>query len=164
MDLEGGRSHIIDMVFVICLMFLFIFSALSVITIGANIYQKNVTAVDDNYHKRTACAYITEKVRQSDVKGGIFIKKIFDQNALVLQNEEDGILYNTYIYDYEGNLMELFAMDELKDLYPQTGQKILELTKFDIEYVGDDTLSVYVILKDGTEESFLVKTKSVSEE
>ncbi|WP_026654156.1 DUF4860 domain-containing protein [Butyrivibrio sp. AE3003] len=164
MDFEGTRSHIIDMVFVICLMFLFIFSALSVITIGANIYQKNVTAVDDNYHKRTACAYITEKVRQSDVNGGIFIKKIFDQNALVLQNEEDGILYNTYIYDYEGNLMELFAMDELKDLYPQTGQKILELTKFDIEYVGDDTLSVYVILKDGTEESFLVKTKSVSEE
>lgn len=164
MDFEGTRSHIIDMVFVICLMFLFIFSALSVITIGANIYQKNVTAVDDNYHKRTACAYITEKVRQSDVNGGIFIKKIFDQNALVLQNEEDGILYNTYIYDYEGNLMELFAMDELKDLYPQTGQKILELTKFDIEYVGDDTLFVYVILKDGTEESFLVKTKSVSEE
>ena len=164
MDFEGARSHIIDMVFVICLMFLFIFSALSVITIGANIYQKNVTAVDDNYHKRTACAYITEKVRQSDVKGRIFIKKIFDQNALVLQNEEDGILYDTYIYDYEGNLMELFAMDELKDLYPQTGQKILELTKFDIEYVGDDTLSVYVILKDGTEESFLVKTKSVSEE
>ena len=164
MDFEGTRSHIIDMVFVICLMFLFIFSALSVITIGANIYQKNVTAVDDNYHKRTACAYITEKVRQSDVKGRIFIKKIFDQNALVLQNEEDGILYDTYIYDYEGNLMELFAMDELKDLYPQTGQKILELTKFDIEYVGDDTLSVYVILKDGTEESFLVKTKSVSEE
>ena len=164
MDLEGARSHIIDMVFVICLMFLFIFSALSVITIGAEIYQKNVTAVDDNYHKRTACAYITEKVRQSDVNGGITIKKIFDQNALVLQSEENGILYNTYIYDYEGNLMELFAMDQLKDLFPQTGQKILELNKFDVEYVGADTLSVYVLLKDGTEESFLVKTKSVSEE
>ena len=60
--------------------------------------------------------------------------------------------------------MELFAMDQLKDLFPQTGQKILELNKFDVEYVGADTLSVYVLLKDGTEESFLVKTKSVSEE
>lgn len=164
MDLEGARSHIIDMVFVICLMFLFIFSALSVITIGAEIYQKNVTAVDDNYHKRTACAYITEKVRQSDAKGGISVKKIFDQDALVLQSEENGILYNTYIYDYDGNLMELFAMDKLKGLYPQTGQKILEISRFDIKCVGTDTLSVYVVLKDGTEESFYVKTKSVSEE
>ncbi len=164
MDLEGARSHIIDMVFVICLMFLFIFSALTVITIGADIYQKNVVAVDENYYKRTACAYITEKIRQSDVNGGIFVKKIFDQDALVLQSEENGILYDTYIYDYEGNLMELFAMDELKDLYPKSGQKILELTKFDVKYVGPTTLSVDVILKDGTEESFLVTTKSVSEE
>jgi len=164
MDLEGTRSHIIDMVFVICLMFLFIFSALCVITIGAEIYQKNVTSVDDNYSKRTACAYITEKVRQSDENGGISVKKIFDQNALVLQSNEDGILYNTYIYDYEGSLMELFAMDELKSLYPQSGQKILELTEFDVSYVGPNTLSVEVILKDGTEESFLITTKSVSEE
>ena len=83
------------MVFVICLMFLFIFSALTVITIGADIYQKNVVAVDENYYKRTACAYITEKIRQSDVNGGIFVKKIFDQDALVLQSEENGILYDT---------------------------------------------------------------------
>ncbi len=60
--------------------------------------------------------------------------------------------------------MELFAMDKLKDLYPQTGQKILEISRFDIKCVGTDTLSVYVVLKDGTEESFYVKTKSVSEE
>ena len=71
MDLEGTRSHIVDMVFVICLMFLFIFSALSVITIGAEIYQKNVTAVDDNYHKRSCNKFINRIYR---IGGNIFYK------------------------------------------------------------------------------------------
>ena len=164
MELEGKRNYIVDMVFVICLMLLFVFSALSVITIGADIYQKNVGSVAGNYSKRIACAYITEKVRQSDANGGIFIKHVFDQDALVLQSNVNDVLYNTYIYSYEGNLMELFAMDELKDLYPQSGQKILEISNFSIEDIGNDMFSVDIILDDGTEESFYIKTKSVSEE
>ncbi|MBO4458137.1 MAG: DUF4860 domain-containing protein [Butyrivibrio sp.] len=160
MELEGKRSYIVDMVFVICLMLLFVFSALSVITIGADVYQKNVGSVAGNYSKRIACAYITEKIRQSDANGGIYVENVFDQNTIVLQSDVNGVLYNTYIYAYEGNLMELYAMDELKDLYPQSGQKILELNYYNVEDIGNNTLSVNVTLDDGTEESFFVKTRS----
>lgn len=154
------KSHVIDAVFILCLMFLFVLSALAVITIGANIYKKNVSAMSDNYSRRIACAYVTEKVRQADDQGRIYVEDIFDQHALVLQDEIDGALYNTYIYSYDGYLMELYARADLKDIYPQSGQKILEITSFNVDYVSDSLLSVNLILKDGEDESMFIARKS----
>lgn len=154
------KSHVIDAVFILCLMFLFVLSALSVITIGANIYKKNVSAMSHNYSHRIACAYVTEKVRQADNQGRVYVVDIFDQNALVLQDEIDGVLYNTYIYSYGGYLMELYARADLKDIYPQSGQKILEITSFNVDYVSDSLLSVDLILKDGEDESMFIARRS----
>ena len=154
------KSHVIDAVFILCLMFLFVLSALAVITIGANIYKKNVSAMSDNYSHRIASAYVTEKVRQADNQGRVYVKDLFDQHALVLQDEIDGVLYNTYIYSYDGYLMELYARADLKDIYPQSGQKILEITSFNVDYVSDSLLSVNLILKDGEDESMFIAKRS----
>ncbi|MBE5840466.1 MAG: DUF4860 domain-containing protein [Butyrivibrio sp.] len=154
------KSHVIDAVFILCLMFLFVLSALAVITIGANIYKKNVSAMSDNYSHRIASAYVTEKVRQADNQGRVYVEDLFDQHALVLQDEIDGVLYNTYIYSYDGYLMELYARADLKDIYPQSGQKILEITSFNVDYVSDSLLSVNLILKDGDDESMFIARRS----
>ncbi len=154
------KSHVIDAVFILCLMFLFVLSALAVITIGANIYKKNVSAMSDNYSHRIASAYVTEKVRQADNQGRVYVEDLFDQHALVLQDEIDGVLYNTYIYSYDGYLMELYARADLKDIYPQSGQKILEITSFNVGYVSDSLLSVDLILKDGEDESMFIARRS----
>lgn len=154
------KSHVIDAVFILCLMFLFVLSALAVITIGANIYKKNVSTMSDNYSHRIASAYVTEKVRQADNQGRVYVEDLFDQHALVLQDEIDGVLYNTYIYSYDGYLMELYARADLKDIYPQSGQKILEITSFNVDYVSDSLLSVDLILKDGEDESMFIARRS----
>ena len=154
------KSHVIDAVFILCLMFLFVLSALAVITIGANIYKKNVSAMSDNYSHRIASAYVTEKVRQADNQGRVYVKDLFEGHALVLQDEIDGVLYNTYIYSYDGYLMELYARADLKDIYPQSGQKILEITSFNVDYVSDSLLSVNLILKDGEDESMFIAKRS----
>lgn len=154
------KSHVIDAVFILCLMFLFVLSALAVITIGANIYKKNVSAMSDNYSHRIASAYVTEKVRQADNQGRVYVKDLFEGHALVLQDEIDGVLYNTYIYSYDGYLMELYARADLKDIYPQSGQKILEITSFNVDYVSDSLLSVDLILKDGEDESMFIARRS----
>ncbi len=127
---EQKKGHTIDTVFVICLLLLFVLSSLSVIAIGASIYKKNVAAMADNSSHRIACAYITEKVRQSDNEGNVYVKEIFGENALVLSKDIDGVTYNTYIYDYDGNLMELFARADLDNFYPQSGQKIPKIGSF----------------------------------
>ena len=160
MNPESNKKHIIDTVFVICLMLLFLLSALTVIAIGANIYKKNVAQIGDNYAQRVSIAYVTEKVRQSDINGDVFVEELFGQNVLVFQQEIDNILYNTYIYGYDGYLMELFARNDLDNFYPQTGQKILEINSFDIETVYPGLLKATITEVDGLEETVYISVHS----
>ena len=160
MNPRTSKKHVIDTVFVICLMLLFLLSALTIIAIGASIYKKNVAQTNDNYAQRVSIAYVTEKVRQSDVSGSIFVRELFGQNVLVFQQEVNGDLYNTYIYCHEGYLMELFARDDLESFYPQTGQKILKINSFMIEKASDDLLRATITEEDGIEETVYISIPS----
>ncbi len=155
-------KHVIDSVFVICLMLLFVLCALSVIAIGASIYQKNVSAMASNNSHRIASAYITEKVRQSDINGTVRVKELFGESVLAMSKEVNGELYTTYIYDYDGQLMELMARDSLEVVYPQSGQKIMDIKSLEIEEVSDRMFSIEIVLEDGTED-FLYITKRSTE-
>ncbi len=163
MELESRKSHVIDTVFVICLTLLFMLSALTVIAIGAGIYKKNVQQTSENYAQRISFAYITEKVRQADQNGLVFVKELFNQEVLVLQEVINGDLYDTYIYEHDGYLMELFARDDLKNFYPQSGQKIYKLNSFEIHQVSDHLLKATVTAEDGDEESVYIAIRSESE-
>ncbi len=161
MELNKNKHHMIDSVFVICLMLLFVLSALSVIAIGASIYKKNVALMADNNSHRIACAYVTEKIRQSDNKGAVYVKEIFGENALVMSEEINGTLYNTYIYDYEGNLCELYARDDLGTFYPQSGQKILQVASFEIKEISDRLISISIVLEDGSSDNLYIAKRSM---
>ena len=150
----------IDSVFVISLMLLFVICALSVIALGAGVYKKNVANMAQNNDRRIATAYITEKVRQGDEGGAIFCKEIFGTNALVIQHEVNGALYDTYIYEYNGSLMELFARDDLGVFYPQSGQKILDISSLQIEEVCDNLFDITITLDDGTTDNLFVAKRS----
>jgi len=155
-------KHMIDSVFVICLMLLFVLCALSVIAIGATIYQKNVSSMANNNSHRIASAYITEKIRQSDINGSVRTRDLFGEKVLVMSKEINGELYNTYIYDFDGKLMELMARNDLNVVYPQSGQKIMEVKSFDIEEISEKMFKIEVVLEDGTED-FLYITKRSTE-
>ncbi len=163
MELESRKSHVIDTLFVICLMLLFMLSALTVIAIGAGIYKKNVQQTSENYAQRISFAYITEKVRQADQNGSVFVRDLFNQEVLVLQEEISGSLYNTYIYDHDGYLMELFARDDLDNFYPQSGQKIYKLNSFEIIQVSPHLLKATITSEDGGEESVYISVRSEAE-
>ncbi|MBQ3796325.1 MAG: DUF4860 domain-containing protein [Butyrivibrio sp.] len=160
---EKSGKHIIDGVFVICLMLLFLISALTVIAIGASIYKKNVETTGENYSQRVSFAYVTEKVRQADQKGLVFVDQRFGENALILQQKVGETLYDTIIYDYEGYLCELFVRDDLGTVYPNSGQKILQVGSFDIEEITDGLLSATITDKDGCVDSVYIAVKSRNE-
>ena len=160
MDTEYKSKHTIDTVFVICLTLLFLLSALSVIAIGASIYQKNVTMMASNSSQRIATSYISEKVRQNDINGAVYVDELFGKNALVMAKEVNGSIYNTYIYEYDGQLMELFARSDLGTVYPQSGQKIMDVRSFDIKDVSDGLFDVRLVLEDGLEEQIYISKRS----
>ena len=88
MNQQNKNRHMIDSVFVISLMLLFLLCALSVIALGAGVYKKNVANMAENNDRRIATAYITEKVRQGDQNGAVLCRQVFGANALVIQQEQ----------------------------------------------------------------------------
>lgn len=143
--LEKQQRHIIDIFFVIALFCLFALSAIFLISIGADIYGKTVTNMEDNFNTRTALAYVTEKVRQSDKNGQISVGQLGELPALVITDASTGSTYQTYLYACEGHLKELMCKSDLI-LGPEAGQDILSITDFTLAPVNDHLLKCTISL------------------
>ena len=61
MDLKNARKHSTDILFVLLLFLVFTSSALSVILLGAKVYQNTASRMESNYTVRTALAYVRKK-------------------------------------------------------------------------------------------------------
>ena len=103
-----------------------LFLMLSVLTAmrTAACYKK-VLDRSDRMDRSTALTYITEKVRQNDTAGALRIGTIGDCQALVIC-QGDEILYDTYIYCYDGSLRELMIKRELTPA-PEMGRSLLPM-------------------------------------
>ena len=144
--LEKQQRHIIDIFFVIALFCLFALSAIFLISIGADIYGKTVTNMEDNFNTRTALAYITEKGRQSE-------GQLEDLPALVITEASTGSSYQTYLYAYEGHLKQLMCKSDLI-LGPEAGQDILSVSDFTLAPVNDNLLKCTISLS--SKESYVL--------
>lgn len=136
---QKQTRHIIDVLFVIGLFSIFALSAVFLITIGANIYRKTVTHMDENFNTRTSLAYITEKIRQADRTDGVSLGSLEGHPALILHSMSNGMTYDTYIYEKDGMLLELMMREDLT-LSASAGQFILEVEAFQLQPINDHLL------------------------
>ncbi len=158
MDFRRHR-HVIDLLFVIALLFLFAFSAIMLVALGASVYQRNVDTMSENYDRRTASAYLVQKLRQSDESGCVRTDEINGETAIVLTNRVGERDYSTWLYLYEGTLREQLLRAELVP-EPAAGQVILPLRAMELTPVSDRLYSVRLTLQDGEEESFYLGLRS----
>ncbi len=137
---EKQQKHIIDIFFVITLFCLFALSAIFLISIGADIYGKTVNNMEQNFDTRTALAYITEKVRQSDQQDQLSVGNLDGHPALIISSHTTSSDYQTYLYAYDGQLKELMVKQGVT-LGPETGQNILAVSDFDLHLEGENLIS-----------------------
>ncbi len=131
-------QHSVQTLAVIVLLFLFAFSALMLIAMGASVYTKNVNDLAALSKKRTAYAYLTQKLRQNDAAGKLRIdhfpmskeqqaaqtsKEAPLPDALIIQETLQGNLYETYLYAYDGSLREL-TIRQGTEVTPEMGAEI----------------------------------------
>lgn len=125
------KRHIIDLLFPIALFLVLAVSALFLVILAANVYQKSVAWEESNYTNRTCLSYVTEKIRQNDVNGGIETGTFDGEPCLILRQNFGESSYVTYLYSYEGQLCELF-IQEGASMHAADGQKILEIRDFKV--------------------------------
>ncbi len=164
--MKQERRFIVDILFVLALFGVFAVSALVIVTIGADVYHHTVEDMGRNYNSRTATAYITEKVRQSDASlstgdGTVRLSTLSGQPALALWEETEDSLFCTWIYYHDGYLRELYMRggSYLGPDILDAGEKILELSALDYSMVSDNLLKISMLLPDGDTPEILLSLR-----
>lgn len=136
-----SRSHQADSFFVMLLFFLFALTAFILVLIGVKQYKS--TAMNYNYEVRTVTSYLREKVRQNDSDAAISVETINGTKALCLKNTINDIVYNTFIYYYDGSLRELYVQDGFSYSL-DSGQMIVEIGGLDMTETTDKMITVTI--------------------
>ena len=114
-----------DAVLVLVLFGVFAVCILAVLLTSADAYRRLAERDEQSYDYRVATQYLATRVRQGDEAGRVFVETFDGADALVLQEEIDGEVYETRVYCYEGYLRELFASEG--ELFSAVdGEKILQ--------------------------------------
>lgn len=137
---ENAR-HMIDLFFVLSLFCVFAVSSVVLILFGADIYNKTVSSMNENYASRTSVAYITEKIRQSDICDSVRIDNSLGYERLLMTRTINGMEYAISLYEYDGYLYELFARTDI-ELPLDAGQQVIALTVLNFEFVSYNLLKV----------------------
>lgn len=125
------KQHAIDIIFVLSLFCAFAVLALFVVVLGANVYKGISADMTRNYDARTSLAYMSEKIRQNDVEGGVFVGDVNGSKALVLKQETGGQAYETWVYVEDGWLSEV-TVAAGTDVSEIAAQPLSELAQMDV--------------------------------
>ncbi len=134
----------IDILFVLTLFCVFAISALTLVTLGANVYQRTVDHMESNFESRTPYSYITQKIRQADQLNGVSVGSIDEQDAILISQKIGDDSYITYLYEYEGYICELFTRAD-QTLSAGAGNRIIEVNSFEIKELETNLFSLDIV-------------------
>ncbi|HAG70260.1 MAG TPA: hypothetical protein DCL38_09865 [Lachnospiraceae bacterium] len=150
------------MLFILALFAVFMISALFIVLFGARIYKKIVADSDTNYNARTSIAYISEKIRQHDSDNGVDVLEDGAEPILRLRDTYGGMDYYTYLYELDGNLMEITTPADYDPVYT-AGQAILKVSSFNVEKQSDALYRFDITDEYGNEVDFYITAYSRTE-
>lgn len=111
--------------------------SLSLSSFGA--YQRLNDSKEKSTELRVASSFITTKIRQNDITGGIDVKPepTSGNNALVIYENINGESYATWIYYSSGYLMEALVLEhEVPSI--DVSQRIAKIDDFEIKFNGEE--------------------------
>ena len=159
MRFHRNRSHVIDLIFPLAVLFVFAASSLVVLILSVHIYTGQTEQAEAHYRTDTPLSYVEEKIRQNDSDGGISAGTFQGQECLVLKGGSGDIRYTTYIYSYKGKLKELTLRDGT-DASPSDGKDILAVADFSVSEIKPGLFRFTSTDTDGTTASVTISERS----
>lgn len=149
-NIAGLAALLLFGVFAVCIVL--------VLLTGADAYRGLTQRDQSAYSRRTAVQYITTRVRQADRAGMIEVGKFGGEDALLLTEEIDGILFETKVYYHDGAIRELFSFAD-ETFVPGDGEEILPAEGLELNLNGQ-MLTVTITNGDGTIQSLTLYLRS----
>ena len=152
-----SHSHSMDFLFSIALFFVFAATALVVLLLSANVYEQIIHRSTTTFEQTTALAYLTEKIHQNDHDStrSIELTQLDGCEALAISQSYNDTLYTTYIYEFEGQLKELFIRQGVAST-AHAGTTILKLHHLDMKAIDDNLFKFTCYSEDGTSDSIII--------
>ena len=120
---------------------------------GVRIYKDVSAVLASQYTSRTALGYITAKLHQSDAAGCVSLGVLGDVPAVVISETIDGEAYKTYVYCWEGYIMELFCPAS-EPLLPADGLRVIAAEKLDF-FMDGGFLRIDWVTESGAETGYV---------
>ena len=128
--IKRGSSSLL----IVFIVFVLVLCSMFLILYGAYVYGNVRDRVDADFTRRMGVSYITNKLRASDVRGGVTVEN--DSASLRLCAEpEAGIPLYIYIYHYDGNIME-YTTQELEPFDPGDGEVVMAADHFTVSPIS----------------------------
>lgn len=139
-----NTSHSVNVLFVIVLFGLFTILSVMLIFIGSDVYGRITHRQSIDNEVRTCISYVTNKVRNADTQGSIYIEEKEDTKVLVIENDYDTVVLNTLLYYYDGAICEATVVkgDEYSLNF---GEKVFEVADFNLEYNEEGNIITFQI-------------------
>lgn len=122
---------------------------------GAGVYRRVADRVEQSARQRVGLAYITAKIHAYDTQGGVRAGKFGDVDAVFLDQELDGVAYETALYVHEGWMKEVLY-EQGWTMSPADGMAITEAQSLTAEEADGLLTLVYVDPEGRTETARLM--------
>ena len=129
-------QHSMQGVFIFVLLGLFALMSTLMVLLGAQMYRGTVDRSVKNNDYRVLSAYVRSMVRAEDGAGAVTVEERDGSPVVAMREVIDDEEYVTWIYQYEGQLYELFT-DLEEDFDPESGTAICAANSFEASMEGD---------------------------
>lgn len=119
-----AEQHGMQGVFVFVLLGLFALMSTLMVLLGAQMYRSAVSNASENNARRVLSAYLRSMVRAEDAFESVKIEDHDGVTAVALYEDIDDDSYVTWIYQYDGRVMEQFTSAGY-DFDPEDGTPIV---------------------------------------
>ena len=90
---------------------------------GAGVYRRVEDRGEDSSQTRVGLSYITAKIHGYDQAGMLEVGSFGESGAVFLYEDIDGFVYETILYVYDGNLMEMLCEKDW-EMPPEFGETV----------------------------------------
>ena len=149
MRFHRNRSHVIDLIFPLAVLFVFAASSLVVLILSVHIFTGQTEQAEAHYRTDTPLSYVEEKIRQNDVAGSISVMTLDGTECLALKNSSDGWL------------KELFVRNDT-DVSLNAGKNIIEASDFKVAELNNGLYRITITDTDGVTNSRILSERSHS--
>lgn len=142
-------NHMVGELFTFLLFAMFLVLSLLIVVIGADGYRGVVDASDTIGEVRTSLGYVSGKLRSDAASAGARLEPVDGVEALILVEEYQESIYETAIYYMDGALYEMYYDAGQMTLEPKYGDRLVEVSGFDMAWVDDGLLALTATSADG---------------